>query len=144
MSNPFITKAPRQVVLNPIARAFAKDRLKRVALTHRIGMMMLVENEYAASEAIAMSFIVHALMACLEEMGESDSVDFRMLKSASNVLVDLSKRNFAWHKADAVTLDNAMEICVKRWAGIDPDLLQKHIYDLEQIDKKIQSEQSEK
>jgi len=105
--------------------------------------MMLVENEYAASEAIAMSFIVHALMACLEEMGESDSVDFRMLKSASVVLTDLSKRNFAWRKADAITLDNAMEICVKRWAGIDPDLLQKHIYDLEQIDKKIQSEQKQ-
>jgi hypothetical protein len=132
------------VVLNPIARAFAKDRLKRLALNHRIGMMMLVENEYAASEAIAMSFIVHALMACLQEMGESDSVDFRMLKSASVVLTDLSKRNFAWRKADAITLDNAMEICVKRWAGIDPDLLQKHIYDLEQIDKKIQLEQSEK
>ena len=80
MSNPFITKAPRQVVLNPIAGAFAKDRLKRVALNHRISMMMLVDGEYAASEAIAMSFIVHALMACLEEMGESDSVDFRMLK----------------------------------------------------------------
>ena len=140
MSNPFITKAPRQVVLNPIARAFAKDRLKRVALNHRIGMMMLVENEYAASEAIAMSFIVHALMACLEDMGESDSVDFRMLKSASNVLVDLSKRNFAWRKADAVTLDNAMEICVKRWAGIDPELLQKHINWMEKAETEIQKE----
>lgn len=140
MNNPFITKAPRQVVLNPIARAFAKDRLKRLALNHRIGMMMLVENEYAASEAIAMSFIVHALMACLEEMGESDSVDFRMLKSASVVLTDLSKRNFSWRKADAITLDNAMEICVKRWAGIDPDLLQKHINWMEKAETEIQKE----
>lgn len=101
---------------------------------------MLIENEYAASEAIAMSFIVHALMSCLEEMGESDSVDFRMLKSASVVLTDLSKRNFAWRKADAITLDNAMEICVKRWVGIDPELLQKHINWMEKADAEIQKE----
>lgn len=140
MSNPFVTKVSKNVVYNPIGRAIAKERLRRTAVDHRIGMMMLVEGEYAASEAIAMSFIIHALMACLEEMKETDSVDFRMLKSGSRVLEDLSKRGFAWHKADAITLDNAMEICVKRWAGIDPSLLQKHINWMEKADAEIQKE----
>lgn len=130
----------KNVVYNPIGRAIAKERLRRTAVDHRIGMMMLVEGEYAASEAIAMSFIIHALMACFEEMKETDSVDFRMLKSGAKVLEDLSKRGFAWRKADAVTLDNAMEICVKRWAGIDPGLLQKHITWMEKADAEIQKE----
>ena len=140
MTNPFVTKVSKNVVYNPIGRAIAKERLRRTAVDHRIGMMMLVEGEYAASEAIAMSFIIHALMACLEEMKETDSVDFRMLKSGAKVLEDLSKRGFAWHKADAITLDNAMEICVKRWAGIDPSLLQKHITWMEKADAEIQKE----
>lgn len=130
----------KNVVYNPIGRAIAKERLRRTAVDHRIGMMMLVEGEYAASEAIAMSFIIHALMACLEDMKETDSVDFRMLKSGSRVLEDLSKRGFAWRKADAITLDNAMDICIRRWADIDPALLQKHIMALERVDNEIQKE----
>ena len=130
----------KNVVYNPIGRAIAKERLRRTAVDHRIGMMMLVEGEYAASEAIAMSFIIHALLACFEDMKETESVDFRMLKSGAKVLEELSKRGFAWRKADTVTLDNAMEICVKRWAGIDPSLLQKHINWMEQAETEIQKE----
>ena len=96
---------------------------------------MLKDGEYAASEAIAQAFIVHAMLACFEDMGELDSVDYRKLKSAAKVLEDLASRNFAWRTADAVTLDNSMEICVNRWAGINPKLLNKHINRLEQINR---------
>ncbi len=87
-----------------------------------------------------MSFLLHARLACFDDTKETDSVDYRMLKSGSKVLEDLSKRGFAWRKADAVTLDNAMEICVKRWAGIDPELLQKHINWMEKAETEIQKE----
>lgn len=130
----------KNVGLNPVARAFAVQKMREKSLSHQISMMMLEEGEYAASEAIAQSFIVYALLACLQEMGETDSVDYRKLKSAAVVLEELAKRGFTWRRADAITLDNSMEICINRWAKIDPILLNKHINRLQEIDREVLSE----
>lgn len=122
-----IKKVKKTVALNPIARAIAKEKLRSVVTTMRIKFMMLGEGEDCVEYAVPVATPVYAMLGALEAIGETESVDFRMLKSGAKVLLEISERKFRWRRADAVTIDNALEICERRWPGIAPRVLNEQI-----------------
>jgi hypothetical protein len=62
-----------------------------------------------------------------ELMKQEDCVEYRKLKSAMLTLTNCSERRFIWHKADAITIDNAIGICVDNWMAVPHNLLQHSI-----------------
>ena len=130
--NKFVTKVGKKTALNPVARAVAKQKLRGSVLDQRIKLFYLEDNQDCAEEAQAISFFVYAILLCMEEQ-KTDSVEFRKLKSAANILYELSNNGFKWKRIYAVTLDNALEICEDQWAKIDPHKLQQAIAEMEAL-----------
>ena len=111
--------------MNPVARAIAKQKLKESITSHRISIFLLDEDEDASSEMVATSLPVYAMMTCFEELKQKDSVEYRKLKSAGNILLRCSESGFKWKREYAVTIDNALEICQEQWTRIPPQTLNR-------------------
>jgi hypothetical protein len=113
----------RKIARNPVARAVAAQQLKKRMVDQRIQLFMLEEGVDARSSILPISDAVFIMSYALELVKQEDSSDYRKLKSAMLVLVNCSERKFVWHKADTITIDNAIEICVNRWTQIPTDKL---------------------
>lgn len=108
---------------NPIARAYALKKMKEAVVGHRISIFLMDDGEDAESATVATSLPVFAMMYCLEDLKEEDSVDYRKLKSAVNVLLECSGNGFKWKRDYAITLDNALGIAQDRWGKVPKELL---------------------
>lgn len=128
-----VTKVRKHTGLNPVARAVAKEKLRESVTTQRIAIFLLNEGEVCADTATILALPIYAVMVAMDRTGESDSGDARKMKSACKVLSELSERGFKWKKEYAITIDNGLEICQRRWAGLPPDVLNKAIKDLESV-----------
>jgi hypothetical protein len=117
----------KNVARNPIARAVAAQQLKTKMLDQRIQLLMLDEGVDARANILPISDAVFVMAYAYELMGKEDSVEYRKLKSAMLTLTACSERKFKWHKADAITIDNAIGICVDNWQTVPHDLLQQSI-----------------
>jgi hypothetical protein len=114
----------RNVARNPVARAIAAQQLKKRMIDHRIQLFMLYEGDDAKDHILPIADPIFIMSYAFEQIGEEDSVEHRKLRSAMLVLVACSERKFVWNKADAITIDNAIEICVDNWTRIPPDVFQ--------------------
>jgi hypothetical protein len=117
----------RNVAKNPVARAVAAQQLKKKMLDHRIQLLMLDDGVDARAHILPISDAVFVMSYAYELMEQKDSVEYRKLKSAMLTLTACSERKFKWHKADAITIDNAIGICVDNWKSVPHDLLQHSI-----------------
>jgi hypothetical protein len=124
-----IKKVPKTTAMNPVARAVAKEKLKQEVLTNRIALFMMDEGVDCRDSIVVLSLPIYAIMVCLEDDKE-DTVDSRKMKSACAVLSQIAQTGFIWKKEHAVTLDNALEICLRRWAGIPSAKLNRVINEL--------------
>jgi hypothetical protein len=122
-----IKKVKKEVGLNPVARAVAKAKLRSVVTTMRIKFFLLEDGDDCAQYALPVATQVYAMLGALEAIGETDSVDFRKLRSGAKVLLEISERQFRWRRRDVVTIDNALEICERRWPDIPPRVLNEQI-----------------
>lgn len=113
----------RNVARNPVARAIAAQQLKKRMVDQRIQLLMLDEDEDARENILPISDAIFVMAYALELVNDMESTDYRKLKSAMLVLVACSERKFAWRKADAITIDNAIQITVERWIKIPTNTL---------------------
>ena len=113
----------RKIARNPVARAVAAQQLKKRMVDQRIQLLMLDEEEDARANILPISDAIFVMAYALELVDQKESTDYRKLKSAMNVLVECSERKFSWRKADAITIDNAIEITVDKWIKIPTDTL---------------------
>jgi hypothetical protein len=113
----------RNVARNPVARAIAAQQLKKRMVDQRIQLLMLDEDENARENILPISDAIFVMAYALELVNDMESTDYRKLKSAMLVLVACSERKFAWRKADAITIDNAIQITVERWIKIPTNTL---------------------
>lgn len=117
----------KNVARNPVARAVAAQQLKTKMLDQRIQLLMLDEGVDARANILPISDAVFVMAYAYELMEQQDSVEYRKLKSAMLTLTACSERKFQWHNSDAITIDNAIGICVDKWKTVPHDLLQQSI-----------------
>ena len=120
----------KNVARNPVARAFAKQKLRQSMLDMRIHLLMMDDGTPCQSEILTISDAIFVMACCYEFMGQTDSVEFRKLKSAMKVLEECSETGFKWRKEWAITMDNAIDICSENWTKIPSVTFQramKHI-----------------
>lgn len=117
----------KNIAKNPIARAVAAQKLKQKMLDHRIQLLMLDEDVDARAHILPISDAIFVMAYACELMGKEDSVEYRKLKSAMLTLTACSERKFRWHNADAITIDNAIGICVDDWTKVPHNTLQQSI-----------------
>lgn len=113
----------QKIARNPVARAVAAQQLKKRMVDQRIQLLMLDEGVDARSSILPISDAVYVMTYALELVDQKESTDYRKLKSAMKVLAECSERKFAWRKADAITIDNAIQITVERWIKIPTNTL---------------------
>lgn len=114
----------QKIARNPVARAVAAQQLKKRMVDHRIQLLMLDEGVDAKEHIMPISDSIFIMAYALQLDGKEDSIEHRKLRSAMLVLVDCSERKFIWHKADAITIDNAIDICVSNWTKVPSNTLQ--------------------
>ena len=117
----------KNIAKNPIARAVYSQQLQKRMLDQRIELFMLDEGADACASILPISDAVFVMAYAYELMKKEDCVEYRKLKSAMLTLTNCSERKFIWHKADAITIDNAIGICVDNWKKVPHDLLQHSI-----------------
>lgn len=122
----FVKRVPKNVVYNPVARAVAKQKVKQAMTDHRISIFMLDDGADCYSEMFTSSKAIFIIGHCLEEMGKTDSPEFRKVRSALNICIECSK-DWKWKKEWAITIDNALQICQDEWGKVDPEMLRKAI-----------------
>lgn len=122
-----IVRVDKNDALNPVARAIASRNLRQAVLDMRIAVFLLDDGADSRSHVLAMSTPVYAVLNTLAAIGETESPDYRMLRSGAKVLLEISERGFRWRRLDAVTVDNALEICERRWLGLPPRSLNEQI-----------------
>lgn len=117
----------RNIAKNPVARAVAFQQLKRRMLDQRIQLLLLEEGSDSRSSILPISDAVFVMAYAYELMGREDSIEYRKLKSAMLTLTACSERKFVWRKMDAITIDNAIGICVDQWIKVPHNTLQQAI-----------------
>jgi hypothetical protein len=115
----------QKIARNPVAKAIAAQQLKKRMVDQRIHLFMLEENEDARAQIMPISDSVFIVACAYEMMEQKDTVNYRKLRSAMQVLTDCAERGFIWRTSDAVTIDNAIGICVDNWTKIPSVTLQK-------------------
>lgn len=110
----------KNVARNPVARAIAKQKLRQSMLDMRIHLLMMDKGTACQEEILTISDAIFVMACCYELLGKKDSVDFRMLKSAMNILTECSETGFKWNPEWAITIDNAINICQEKWTKIPP------------------------
>lgn len=120
-------KVKKHTGLNPVARAVAKNNLRKAILDMRIQLFMLDEGESCASELATVSFIVDVLMLAMLAQERTDCPEFRKLRSAWGVLDAGMKGGSVWRRSHVVTLDNALEIAGEELARLPAQLVSECI-----------------
>lgn len=115
----------QKVARNPVARAVAAQQLKKRMVDQRIQLFMLDEGADARANIMPISDAIFIMAYALELHKKEKSIEYRKLRSAMLVLVACSERKFIWHKADTVTIDNAIDICVQEWTKVPSVILQE-------------------
>jgi hypothetical protein len=123
MKKPFI-KVSRNVGMNPIARAVAKQQLAKTITTYRINIFMNEEGQQAGSDYTTLRSICAATLGAMQEV---DSLDYKKLRSAVSVTVQAEARGWTWSKADTVTLDNALAIVQSVFPKLPPEVANRSI-----------------
>ena len=114
----------QKIARNFVARAVAAQQLKKRMIDQRIQLFVLDEGDDAKAHLMPIADAVFIMAYALEMIGQKDSLEHRKLRSAMNVLVDCSERQFKWQKIDTVTIDNAIDICVNQWTKVPSEVFQ--------------------
>lgn len=109
---------PRNIACNPIARAYAKERLKKLMLDCQIKLYLAEDGEDVKALIVPLADGIFSMARAYELISQTQSVEYRKLRSAMNVLTQCSEARFKWRKDYAVTVDNALQICVEKWTTI--------------------------
>ena len=120
----------KNVARNPVARAVAKDRLKKMMLDSQIHLFMLDEGDNAASMVLPISDGIFVMAEAYSLSKKEDTPEYRKLKSAMNVLQECAERQFKWHTMDAITINNAIQICVDHWTEIKSNVFHQAIQNI--------------
>lgn len=115
----------QKIARNPVAKAIAAQQLKKRMVDQRIQLLMLDEGQDARAQIMPISDADFIMAYAFELTGKEKSIEHRKLRSAMLVLIACSERKFIWHKADAITIDNAIDICVTEWTKVPSVTLQK-------------------
>jgi hypothetical protein len=129
-----VHKVTKTVALNPVAQAVARKKLSKLILTFRLKVFLFDEEESCRDELMAIAMPVTALLMTMKYLRQEDSVDARKLKSGLGLIADISDRGFAWKRADAVTIDNTLEILERCWPKAPPKILNHFLNQLALVD----------
>jgi hypothetical protein len=105
---PIIRKVTKNAGMNPVARAVARQRLISTITEYRISIYLMEDGESCLPDAATLYSVVAVMLYAM--VNRRDTVAYRKLQSAQVVLDALFERDCVWHKADTVTLDNALQI----------------------------------
>ena len=120
----------KNISKNPIARAVAKKQLYSAMLDARIHILMMEEGESAESTLAPIAEGIFVMARAYELMDEMESVDYRKLRSAMLIFVECSENKFTWKHNYAITVNNAIEICVDNWTRVPVKTLQLAIHEV--------------
>ena len=123
----------RNKAQNPVANALVKARLKQEMLNMRIHLLMMDDKAFCKDEILSISDTIHIIAACYEMMEMFETREFRMLRSAMNVLLECSQSGFIWKREWAITIDNAIGICSEHWNKIPSSIFTKAVADLREV-----------
>jgi hypothetical protein len=118
---------------NPVANALVKAQLKKEMLNMRIHLLMMDDKAFCKEEVLSISDTIHIIAACYEMMGQIESREFRMLRSAMNILMECSESGFIWKREWAITIDNAIGICSEHWNKIPSKIFAGAVTQLREV-----------
>ena len=134
MSRPSKRKnISRNKAHNPVANALVKAQLKKEMLNMRIHLLMMDDKAFCKDEILSISDTIHIIAACYEMMGMLETREFRMLRSAMNIMLECSQAGFIWKREWAITMDNAIGICSEHWNKIPSDIFAGAVTQLREV-----------
>lgn len=106
---PDFVVVPQHVASNPVARAIQRARINAAVRDFTTRLHLLQPGEQVATDVMATSHVLHIALHVLEQRGQLDSADARVIRGGISCLVQLSAAQFLWRAAMATPIDAALE-----------------------------------
>ena len=103
----------QHVARNPIARAIARKKIADAVQDFQTRLYLLQDGENVASDIQASAQTLGLARRILDQRGESDSREARIMAGGLGALMDMSNAGHLWRKRHLVALDVALECAVE-------------------------------
>ena len=104
---PFNT-VPMQIARNPIARAIANNNLASSVRTFQTRLYLLDDGEDCEGDAVAAMQVLAVVSTALDQTGETETPDARVIRGGMSCLAQIAQRGFLWRTGDAGAIDAAL------------------------------------
>ena len=126
-------RVSRQVAMNPIARAVAKQKLLKSMVDVKIKLYMTEEGEAIQHILQEISrLVVVTLLACkIDEVDEH----LEVMDQALRKLCEMSETGFKWRKDDSSIVDDAMDAVILVTPKLSPLAIQQATIEIARLEE---------
>lgn len=116
-------RVKRQVGMNPIARAVARENLRKAITDQKIQLYLLKDGTPCRDIVVPMFLLLTAFVvaASRDKTVGSEVREVRILKGAISACDQMIANN-SYHQANTTTLDVALDCAVELSKRVDPEL----------------------
>lgn len=103
---------PMNVARNPVARATAMAKMREAVRTFQLRLYFIPYGERVMGDVHCAMQVLTVCLFSLEELGQLDSADVRVMRGAQMALLQCAGRKGIWHTADAPAIDIGLQRAV--------------------------------
>ena len=110
---------------NPVARAIARDRLRKIMRDWQISLLMLEDGAECRDHVVLAAQIITSTMQAMEMAGRAGAAEFAVMRGAISALQQCAERGFSWRRAAAPAVDVAAQRVLEIYPSIPSDIATK-------------------
>jgi hypothetical protein len=112
MGKPQLVRVvPKQVALNPVATAVARDNMVRLARDVRLTLYGLRDRQRVPELAQEVATLLAVAIRLQEARGRTEGIP--VMAGAMSALTQCAERGFEWRTRDAVAVELAVDLATK-------------------------------
>lgn len=115
MSDSAFQVVPMHVARNPVARAIAMAKMRDAVRTFQLRLYFIPFDEQVMGDVHCAMQVLTVCLFSLEELGQLDSPDVRVMRGAQQALLQCAARKGYWRPADAPAVDIGLQRAVEAY-----------------------------
>lgn len=113
MNDAAFQVVPMHVARNPVARAIAMAKMRDAVRTFQLRLYFIPYDEQVMGDVHCAMQVLTVCLFSLEELGQLDSPDVRVMRGAQQALLQCASRRGCWRPADAPAVDIGLQRAVE-------------------------------
>jgi hypothetical protein len=120
---PSFRVVPRDVAMNKVARAMARNNQRKAATDYQIYLRGLADGADATGDVVSAGTVLLVAWRVCKACGQEDSLHARTIRGGIGALRDMAASGYVWRTRHITAVDMAMHRAVEVYEGADSDVL---------------------